>query len=409
MNILYIHQYFATPQGATGTRSYEIARAMQRAGHKVTMLTSAAQLRPEQVPPGDGTVRRGVIEGIPCVVLIIPYEQRMSYMQRIGSFLAFMAWACRVVLTVPRIDLVYATSTPLTVGVPALLAKWGRAIPYVFEVRDLWPDIPAALGVIRGRFPIWTLGAFEKTVYRQSRFVVAVNDDMAAAVRSKTNGRTKTIVVSNACDTDLFRPDRDGSAFRRQHGWEDAILCVHPGAMGPVNGLDSILDAACRLRDVPRLRFIIIGKGNQRPRLERRIRDEGLQTVRILDPLPKHDLADALATADIGLMTVAAIPILEWNCANKFFDYLASGLPVVLNYRGWQARLLAQHRCGLSADAGDLDGFVAAIRELAGDVEQRHRMGSNARRLAETDLNRQTVVQPLLAELKATAGTLGAR
>src|SRR5688500_15660000 len=121
MKVLYIHQYFATRRGHTGTRSLEQAAALRRAGMDVTVITSDAQLLPDELPPRRGPVRRGVVAGVPCVVVSVPYRQTMSYLRRIWSFLRFMLWSCRLVLTGPRADLVFATSTPLTVGVPALL------------------------------------------------------------------------------------------------------------------------------------------------------------------------------------------------------------------------------------------------------------------------------------------------
>jgi glycosyltransferase involved in cell wall biosynthesis len=402
MRVLYIHQYFATRRGSSGTRSYEQARAMRAAGHHVTMLTSVANLLPDEIPPGEGVVRCGRIDGLDLIVLNVPYRQQMSYARRVLAFARFMAWSCRIALAEPRVELLYATSTPLTVGIPAFLAKCLRSVPYVFEVRDLWPDAMVGVAIRKGLL-YWLLAAMERLVYGRARLIVTVNEDVAAAIRRKTHGRKPIVVVPNACDTGLFRPDRDGSEFRRAHGLEGKILCVHTGAMGRVNDCGSILDAADAMRDRPDVRFVLIGRGNQRRQLEQRVERERLGNVLILDAVPKRQLADVLATADVGLMTVAPIPILELNCANKYFDYLASGLPVVLNYRGWQARLLARHDCGLSARQADAEGFIEAIRTLCGQAALRARMGANARRLAETELNRKTVVGVILEWLARLA------
>ena len=396
MRILYIHQYFATRRGTTGTRSYEQWRAMEADGHEVTMLTSSACLLPEEIPPGRGSLRKGTVDGVDATVLIIPYDQRMGYLRRIWSFLSFMFASTRLALTGPRVDLIFATSTPLTVGIPALVAKLFRLTPYVFEVRDLWPDVPAGLGILKAGAILWALRTIEAMIYRHARLVVAVNEPVAGAIRSKSGGRTPVVVVPNACDTDLFRPDRDGLPWRREHGLEGKILCVHTGAMGQVNYLDAILDAAAELGSDDRLRFVLIGRGKEKPRLEERVRRDGLTNVLILGAMPKEELADVLATANVGLMTVAPVPILELNCANKFFDYLATGLPIVLNYQGWQGRLLAEHGCGLSAPQGDAAGFVGAIARLAGDESLRESMSPRARKLAETHLSRRTVVRPML-------------
>jgi len=400
MRILYIHQYFATRRGTTGTRSLEQARAMQAAGHQVTMLTSSAQLRPEEIPAGRGVIRCGVIEGIEAVVLHVPYQQRMGYLRRIWSFLKFMVVACWVVLTRRRADLVFATSTPLTVGVPALVGKLLRGIPFFFEVRDLWPDVPAALGILRNALVIRILKSMELAFYRHARAIVAVNGDVAAAIGRATAGRKKIIVVPNACDTDFFRPQCATGEFRRAHGLVGKVICVHAGAMGRVNHLGAVLDAAAAMRGDDRVRFVLIGEGSEKPGLTRRAEQEQLTNVLILDAMPKTELAGVLAESDIGLMTVAPVPELEWNCANKLFDYLASGLPVVLNYQGWQGRLLREHGCGLSAAQGDPAAFGAAIRRLTDDEAIRKRMSLAARQLAETQLERRAVVRPLLAAIE---------
>jgi len=406
MRILYIHQYFATQRGRTGTRSLEQARAMQACGHRVTMLISSAQLRDDEIPPGRRILRRGTVAGIPAIVLHIPYDQRMGYLRRIIAFLKFMILACWIVLTGPRVDLVYASSTPLTVGIPALAGKLLRSIPYFFEVRDLWPDVPVALGIVPGGLPAALLRSAEKTFYRHARLVVPLNPDMAREVARKTDGRKRLVVVPNACDIDFFGPENRSGEFRRTHGLQDQIICIHAGPLGKVNHLDDVLDAAELLQDDARLSFVLIGEGRQKARLRADAERRGLSNVLFLDAIPKSQMTGVLADCDIGLVTVMHVGELEWNCSNKFCDYLASGLPVVLNYRGWHGTVLADHQCGLSAPQGDLNAFAAAIRRLADDSELRMSFSLAARRLAETDLNRRNVVAGLMAELKAFEETL---
>jgi glycosyltransferase involved in cell wall biosynthesis len=407
--VLYIHQYFCTPRGKSGTRSHAQALAMQRAGYEVTMLTSSAQLQADEIPEGRGVRRRGTIEGVECIVLDIPYTQTMGYAARILSFLKFMFWCCWIVLTEKRPDMIYATSTPLTVGIPAMLGKLFRNIPYGFEVRDLWPAVPVGMGILPEGPIASTLTFAERAIYRRAAFLVAVNEDVAKCMR-KTIGRSRPMVIApNACDTELFGPDKtDEGAFRRAHGLEGKVVAIHPGAMGPVNGLDSILDAANLLRDERDLRFVIIGEGAEKERLIARVESESLDNVLILDAVAKQDLAGILGSVDIGLMTIAPIPVLQMNCANKFFDFLSSGLPIVLNYEGWQGKLLAENRCGLSSSQGDENGFVENIRRLASDDIVRSQMGQDARRVAEQELSRAKVVAPIIDQLNQVVRMLSA-
>ncbi len=403
MRILYIHQYFATHRGRTGTRSLEQARAMVADGHEVTMLVSSAQLRDDEIPAGRGVIRRGTIAGLPVIVLHVPYDQRMGYLRRIAAFLKFMMLACRVVLGGPRWDLIYASSTPLTIGVPALAGKLFRSIPYFFEVRDLWPDIPVALGIIKDGVVARVLRVAELMIYRHARAIVAANDDMARRIAEKTQNRKPIVVAPNACDIDLFNPDRSDGEFRKTHGLDGKIVCIHAGPLGKVNHLDCVLDPAEQLGDADRFAFVLIGEGREKDRLKAEVDQRGLSNILILDAIPKKDLTAVLADCDIGLVTVMPIPELEWNCSNKFCDYLSSGLPIVLNYQGWHSRLLADHQCGLSAGQGDTNAFAEAIGKLAGDAELRAGYALRARALAETVLNRRNVVIPILDELTAVS------
>jgi glycosyltransferase involved in cell wall biosynthesis len=403
MRILYIHQYFATQRGRTGTRSLEHARAMRACGHEVTMLVSSAQLRDDEIPPGRRVIRRGTIAGIPVIVLNVPYDQRMGYFRRIAAFVKFMVFACWVVLTGERWDLIYASSTPLTIGIPALAGKLCRSIPYFFEVRDLWPDIPVALGVIKDGALSGALRVAELLMYRHARTIVAANRDMARVIGRKTQNRKPIIVVPNACDIDFFNPDRRDGEFRRAYGLEDKVICIHAGPFGKVNYLECVLDAAELLGEADALSFVLIGEGREKLHLQVLAAERGLSNVLFLDAIPKKDLTVLLADCDIGLVTVVPVPELEWNCSNKFCDYLSSGLPVVLNYRGWHECLLADHECGLSAAQGDTEAFAEAIGRLVGDGDLRAEYSRRARGLAETVLNRRNVVVPLLEALKTVS------
>lgn len=374
---------------------------MQQAGHEVTMLTSSAQLQPHEIPAGCGIIRRGIIDGIACIVVDVPYHQTMGYARRIRSFFEFIFWVSRLILSEPRAELIYATSTPLTIAIPALIGRWVRRIPYIFEVRDLWPDVPFEMGILRSKLLYRLLKILERTAYRHAVATVGVNDGVVRQMRQEGRWGQTVLCAPNACDTNFFSPDRNGSWFRRQYEIGDAVLVVYTGMLGLANGLDVLMDAAGLLSNVPNLKIAIIGDGKEKPALKARAQRENLSHVLIIDGVPKQQLADVLATADIGVVSFAPVPILELNSANKYADYLAAGLPVVLNYQGWQAGILQKYDAGLSAPMGDTAAFAAAIRRLAADADERKRMGRNARKVAEGPLSRERVVQPILNVLAA--------
>ena len=384
MHILYIHQYFATPHGKTGTRSYEFAKRWVAAGHRVTMLTSVGQLTEEDLggPPTRFLTRLNV-DGIEVVALNVRYDQTMGFLRRVRAFLRFMIHASWEVMRIDGVDVVYATSTPLTGGVPALVGWWLGRKPYAFEVRDVWPAVPIAMGVIRNRLLIRFLRLFERTIYRQARAIVALSPGMEASIRRDTPPWKRIATVPNSSDTDLFRPGIDGEVVRRERGWHGRFVCIHTGAMGPANGLDVIVHAAQHFRSDPGFLFVLLGEGSEKARLRALCERLDLDNLEIIDSVPKHTLPAVVAASDVCLVTVANVEILQDNSANKFFDSLSAGKPVLLNYSGWQREVLESNEAGLGCAMGDETAFFAGLAALKGNEARRMAMGCNARRLAE--------------------------
>ena len=397
MHILYLHQYFATPRGNTGTRSYEFAKRWAAAGHRVTMLTTVAQLtETDLIRAKRGLITHLQIDGINLMVCNIRYRQAMGFVRRVWTFFGFMLLATWLVLRVKDVDMVYATSTPLTVGVPALIARRLRGRRYVFEVRDEWPAVPIDMGIIRNRFVIAVLRRVERMIYCGAEAIVALSPGMAEGVRAVAPSRTRIETIPNCADTQLFRPEVDGDPVRRTRGWDGRFVCLHAGAMGRANGLDLILRAARHFRDVPDFLFVLAGEGSEKPKLQRACDELELENLQIVDAVPKSDLPAVIAACDLCLVTFANVPILEHNSANKFFDSLSAGKPVVLNYGGWQREVLESAGAGLGCAMGDEAAFFANLTALQADEARRAEMGRNARRLALGRYNRDLLAAQVL-------------
>lgn len=403
MHILYIHQYFATPRGNTGTRSYEFARRWVAAGHRVTMLTSVAQMTEEDLGgPPKRLVTRLQIDGIDIVALNVRYRQSMGIVRRVWAFVRFMMLATWTALRVKHVDKVYATSTPLTVGIPALAGWWLRRRAYVFEVRDVWPAVPIAMGVIRNRLLIRLLLRLERTIYRGAQAIVALSPGMEACVRERVDAGKRVVTVPNCADTDLFSPEIDGGRVRSERGWGDRFVCIHTGAMGRANALDVIVEAATRFRDDPDHLFVLVGEGSEKKRLQDTRDELDLKNLQIIDGQPKHELPALVAAADACLVTFAAVPILQDNSANKLFDYLAAGRPVIVNYGGWQREVLEDAKAGLGSTQGDNSSFFANIAALHDDPALRRTMGERARTLAVERYERSDLAERALDLLLAS-------
>jgi len=399
MNILYIHQYFATPLGKTGTRSYEFARRWVAAGHKITMLTSIAQLTRDDLKGAQGHfIKRFTVEGIDIRAIAIGYAQQMGVAKRVLAFLGFMIAAVFYVVCNQGYDIVYATSTPLTVGIPALCAKWLRREKFIFEVRDQWPEIPIEMGIIRNRILIKVLLWLEKSIYRNAASIVALSPGMAQGIRSVLGKscEKQITVIPNSCDTDIFSPDIDGTGIRKERGWSNKVVLLHTGAMGKANGLDFVVSVAEKLRNYDDLLFVLVGEGGEKKKLVERIKQLGLKNVEVSESVSKKDLPVLMAACDAAMIIFANYPILEHNSANKFFDSLSAGKPVLLNYSGWQREIIEKYSAGFGCEQGDKQQFAENLLRLYNDRDLARQMGINARQLAKEQFGRDDLAKKAL-------------
>ena len=395
MHILYIHQHFALPSGSTGTRSYEFARRWVKEGHQVTIITGHYDIGGLEL--NNSLIQRQTIDEIEIVVVGTRYSNKQSFLRRIASFFSFILFSICVGLGTKGIDFVYATSTPLTVGISAMILKTLKRIPFVFEVRDQWPEIPIELGVLRNKLLRRALLWLEKTIYKSSSAIVALSPGMAFGVRNVLRRSKKIIVVPNSCDTNVFRPDVDGSVIRREHGWAGKFIFLHFGAMGRANGLDFLIDAAEKLKEQHEIYFVLVGGGSEKSRLINKVREKSLTNIEILDSRSKSELPKLVAACDISTVIFADFPILEHNSANKFFDSLSAGKPILLNYSGWQREVIESNKAGFGCKQYDLDEFVQKVLYLNDHRDEVLEMGKNARRVGVEKYDRQALAMQALA------------
>ncbi|MDD5063959.1 MAG: glycosyltransferase family 4 protein [Phycisphaerae bacterium] len=402
MHILYIHQYFATPFGATGTRSYEFAKRWVKAGHKVTVITGYYDIGGLEM--GKGILQKQTIEGINVVVVGTKYSNKQSYFRRIISFLSFCFFSIYTGLRIKKIDVIYVTSTPLTVGIPAIALKCLKRVPFVFEVRDQWPETPIEMGIIKNRVLIKILLWLEKTIYKQSSAIVALSVPMAEDIRNILTQNKSITVIPNSCDAELFRPDIDGSAIRHQKGWVDKLVLLHAGAMGKITGLEFIIEAADKLRGYQDILFVLVGDGFRKGALQDSVQKLGLKNVEILPSVPKQQLPPIIAAADVIMAVIGKFPIIERHASlNKFYDGLSAGKPLLLNYSGWQRELIEKHQAGFGCKLCDVDEFVEKVLYLKSYRNRLAEMGQNARLIAEELFDRDKLADRLKAVLLIAA------
>jgi glycosyltransferase involved in cell wall biosynthesis len=395
MRITYIHQYFKTPSMSGGTRSYEFARRLVERGHQVHMVTADPDGERERVTTEAGIV----VHWLP-----VPYTNAMSYRRRIVAFLGFVGRSAVVAGRLHH-DLVLATSTPLTVAIPGAWAALRRRVPMVLEVRDVWPQLPIALGVLRSPVSRWAARRLESWAYRRSAHVIALSPGMAASIRRRFPGVAVT-VVPNSCDRALFAgAGRAGAALRQRTPWlGDRSLVLYAGTLGPANGVDYLVRMAAALAvTAPDVRIAILGDGRMRDGIRDLAAGLGVLGRNLFMPgtVSKADVVAWYGACDLAACVFVDVPELGDNSPNKVFDAFAAGRPVAVNHGGWLSDLIAETGAGLVLPAGDPAAAAAAVAAFVGDRVACRAAGTAASALARDRFDRDLLFEDFERVLSA--------
>ncbi len=407
MKILVIHQYYLMPGSPGGSRFNEFARLWSDAGHDVTVVAGNLDYATGQVPDryqgrwitrerdGDVTVLR-------CHV---PKSYNRSYAGRMAAFFGFTLSSMHAALTVPRPDVVIATSPPLVAMAPGLIAAKARwpGVPWVFEIRDLWPESAVTTGVLKeGAALTRLLYGVEKVACRTADKInvltPAFRDDL---LRRGLAPADKIVFVPNGADVELFTPGPRDNEARRAFGWGDRFVVMYAGAHGRANAVGQFLDAAERLRDRPDILLASVGDGPERAGLEAERARRGLDNVVFHGAQPKHRMPEIVRACDVGAAVLQDNPTFKTVYPNKVFDYMASERPTLLAIDGVARTLVCDEaQAGVFAKPEDGASLAAAIRSLADDPEGRAAMGRRGRAWVLANATRESLAQRYLDVLQ---------
>jgi glycosyltransferase involved in cell wall biosynthesis len=400
MHIFYLHQYFATRKGMTGTRSYEFSRYLLRKGHRVTMITSG--LANDEFPVTQGCkYAEYEADGIDVISIAAGYNNpqlgtAMSGWRRMLKFYQFARLAAYVGKKLPKPDIVFATHTPLSIGLAgAALARYFN-VPFVFEVRDLWPDALINLGGLKNPIVIWHLRRLAKKIYNQATHIIALSPGMKDGITYTGIPAERVTVIPNACDLDLFQPDLDGSVWCNRLGLNGRFTAVYFGAMGLANGLEYVIEAARILahRRKDNIALVLVGDGGKKPELQKLVQEYKLTNVIFCNSVPKVEIARLVAECDACMTIFRAARENTWS-PNKMFDSLAAGKAVLINVPGWLGETIESNRCGRCLDPHRPQALADALEELAVNPQLCREMGKNARALAEREFERTKLADRL--------------
>lgn len=340
MKILYIHQYFKTPDEGGANRSYFMAQALQASGHEVELLTAH----------NEDSSQSKQVDGLNVHYLAVRYENRYGFVKRIKAFLHFIMLCKAFIKKRNDYDKIIASSTPLTVGFIALWAKKKFNIPYVFEVRDLWPEAPIQMGAIKNPLlKIW-LKRQELKIYKKAERVIALSPGMRNHIEKRAPN-VQVELIPNVADCTFFnRVEQKDEDLVLQYGVKNKFVVSYFGAVGPVNNLMSLIDCAEFCTHLP-IRFLIMGEGSSLSEIKEYVADKQLKNIFFIPYGTKREVRDVMNVTDACYVSFLHKTVLRTNSPNKFFDAIASGKLIITNIQGWIRGLVEKRNIGFFADS----------------------------------------------------------
>lgn len=392
MHVLYFHQHFSTPKGSAGIRSYEMAQRLLKYNHQVTMVCGSYDGGETGLSTNFVKGRReGVVDGINLIEFDLAYSNSDGLVKRAGTFLKFALKSIGIALT-HKYDVLFATTTPLTAGIPGIFARWLRGKIFVFEVRDLWPELPKEMGVIKNPLVLGLMSCLEWTSYHSAHRCIGLSPGIVEGIKKRGVDESKIGMVPNGCDLSIF--SQPSEPWRPKDVKETDLMAIFTGTHGIANGLDAVLNVALELKKRERddIKLVLVGQGKLKSKLESRAEELDLKNVVFHPPVNKHKLSGLMASADVGMQLLANIPAFYYGTSpNKFFDYISAGLPVINNYPGWLAEIINQNQCGFAVEPESTSSFADALVNAADNREDLAQMGANARKLAKTEFDRKVL------------------
>jgi glycosyltransferase involved in cell wall biosynthesis len=388
MRIIYIHQYYRRPDQGGAIRSYHLAQGLAKEGIEVEVIT--AHNKKSYNLAVDGKVK--------VHYLAVPYSSGFSNLERVQAFYRFYKKALKLIPDLPTPDLFYISSTPLSTGWIGTWAKKTLGIPYVFEVRDLWPEAPFQVLNIRNPIIKKLLYRMEIKIYQEADKIVALSPGIQSYIQHILPNK-KVALIPNFSDVSFFIPKE--RAVEARDFAKQPLTFLYSGAIGKVNGLDQYLALASEANKLDKnWRFELMGKGNELKKLKKKALQKQLGNVFFIPFGDKLSVKTQLGNADFAYISFLPLSVLENSSPNKFFDALSMGLPVIVNFKGWIHDLIIKEEIGVIHDIKNNSSLIQDVGNLEKNPDSIEQMGRRSRKLAETYFDKRQAQQKLLTLLE---------
>ena len=420
MKILYVSQYFPPEMGAPAARAVELSRHWAAAGHEVTVLTGFPNHPTGVVPPEyRDKFRRLVVhentDGINVVrTWLLPFPNRKAH-ERMLNYSSFCLSAASTGLFLSRPDVVIATSPQLLVALAGWWLARCKRVPFVFEVRDLWPESLAAVGMGTSNSLLHrALARIAGFLYHRSDRIVVVSPAFEDyLVEYWRVPREKISVIENGVETRLFAPEpftgQAAVSLRRELGLEGKFVVSYIGTMGMAHGLETILAAAAQLQDAnPEIVFLMIGEGSEKERIAALARERGLHNLRFVDQQPRETIPAYIGASDVCLVLLKKTDLFKTVIPTKMLEFMSCARPVILGVAGQARTILDEAHAGLAIEPERTPELLNAIGRLKSNPELAREFGENGREHIVRQFSRQRTAEKYIYELERLLKSLGA-
>lgn len=360
---------------------------LAESGHRVTVLAgNRSYLTGERIESQSPEVLHDGVEIIRCGIYG-PIGR--SFVWRTVGFLTFMLNAFLRAVRISGVDLVWGTSPPLFQAISAWAIARMKRIPWVFEVRDLWPAFAVEAGVLTDPILIRTAEYAERLLYSHADRILINSPGFRSHLEGKGADPKAISLVPNGVDVEQIRPVTTENGFLSQQGLDGKFVALYSGAHGRANDLELVLNAAHELQEDPSIVFLLVGDGPEKRHLMQRAKALSLQNVKFLPPVPKAEMPELLGSIGCGIAVLKAVPLFKTTYPNKVFDYMAAGKPVVLAIAGAIQEVIDRAEAGISVAPGDARALAQAVLRLAKDPQMALSMGSRGRACVEREFDRK--------------------
>jgi len=391
VKVLILHQHFNTPAAGGALRSYYLAKALTERNIGVVVITGYN---------GDNYKVEN-IEGIEIHYLPVTYHNRFGFWKRCKSFLHYNFGAVRLAGKIQGIKLCYAISVPLTIGLAAFWIKRKYGIKYFFEVGDLWPEAPIQMGFVKNYFFKKSLYSLEKFIYDHADAVVGLSPMIKAAVEKKVP-RKPVHLIPNMADTDFYKPVDKDVPLLKKFNVVDKFVVSYIGAIGLANGLDFYLECAraCQKTKLP-IHFQLCGDGALLEYFRGIVKQYQLKNFSILPFQNREGVKEVMNVTDATFICYKPVPVLETGSPNKYFDGLAAGKLILINFAGWVKEEIEKERCGVYINPKSPDEFVRKIEPLVSNVYLLKQYQQASRLLAASKYSRKLLSEKFAGIVEA--------